>query len=147
MRVKNTRIKINSNMSNKLKYAYAVGRRKQSVARVRLYEGKGKTIVNDKPAEEYFSGEVAQASLLEPLRVTNNVGKFYATVKVVGGGKNGQLDAIVHGLARALVQKDSEKYRSILKKKGFLTRDARVKERRKYGHAHKARAKKQSPKR
>jgi len=134
-------------MTHKNLYTFAVGRRKESVARVRLYEGKGKILINDQPLEEYFPSLIAQTLLVEPLRVTNTLGKVYATIRVAGGGKNGQLEAVIYGLARALSKKDPEKFRPILKKKGFLTRDARVKERRKYGHAQKARAKKQSPKR
>lgn len=139
--------KTSKTKAKQLEYTYAVGRRKEAAARVRLYEGKGEMVVNNKPSDEYFSRTITQALLIEPLRVTNTVGKLYATIKVIGGGKNGQLGAAIHGLARALVKKDAEKYRQILKKKGFLTRDSRIKERRKYGHAQKARAKKQSPKR
>jgi len=128
-------------------YIFAVGRRREAVARVRLYQGKGQILVNEVPIDQYFPGLTNQALYLEPFRVTNTVGQFYATIKVNGGGKSGQLGAVIHGLARALAKKDLKNFRPILKKRGFLTRDARVKERRKYGHAQKARAKKQSPKR
>lgn len=84
---------------------------------------------------------------MEPFRATNTIGKYSLTIKVEGGGKSGQLEAVVHGISRALQLLDKEKFRPILKKKGFLTRDARVRERRKVGTGGKARRKKQSPKR
>lgn len=127
-------------------YHSAVGRRKESVAKVRLFRGQSPIVVNDKPINEYFEGVVAQKLYQRPFEVSKTAGKFSATVKVFGGGKRSQLDAVVHGVARALVAAEAET-RTFLKKAGLLTRDARVKERRKYGLAHKARAKKQSPKR
>lgn len=140
-------------------YIYQTGKRREAVARVRLYQTikagfevagqsakKGGIFVNNKKAEEYFSSAVAKASLTEPLRITNTDGKYLFTIRVVGGGPNGQLDAVIHGISRALASID-EKNRQILKKKGFLTRDARVRERRKVGTGGKARRKKQSPKR
>ncbi|MBM3209023.1 30S ribosomal protein S9 [Candidatus Shapirobacteria bacterium] len=126
---------------------FAVGRRKASIARVRLIKGKGENLVNDRPVGKYFPGASAEVSFLSPFKLTETLGKFYATIRVRGGGLSGQLAATIHGLARALILADSEKFRPILKKEGFLTRDARVKERRKFGLAQKARAKKQSPKR
>lgn len=141
-------------------FIFAVGRRKEAVARVRLYKSanngvlwgekkvqKGEIFVNGKPIQEYFSGKVAEVLYMEPFRVTNTIGKYIFTIKVEGGGKKGQLDAAVHGISRALQLLDKEKFRPILKKKGFLTRDARVRERRKVGTGGKARRKKQSPKR
>lgn len=128
-------------------YIFAVGRRKTSVARVRLYSGKGQTVVNGKPIQEYFPGQVAQHLYPRPFALTQTENKYYATVKVLGGGKEGQLDAVVHGLARALNELDREKFRPVLKKHGLLTRDARKRERRKVGTGGKARRKKQSPKR
>lgn len=126
----------------------AVGRRKESVARVRLQlGGKGEIIVNGRPVEQYFSGEVSKNAYLAPFRITSTLDRFNVTVKVLGGGLAGQLGAVIHGIARVLEKVDKEKYRPLLKKQGFLTRDARIKERRKAGFAHKARAKKQSPKR
>ena len=128
------------------KYVLAVGRRKESIARVRLFEGRGEITVNGKKINEYFSGAVAEKFFIKPFEVTQTTGKYYATVKVEGGGMSSQLGAVVHGFSRALSKAD-EKFKPLLKKQGLLTRDARVKERRKYGHAQKARAMKQSPKR
>ncbi len=125
----------------------AVGRRKEAVARVRVLPGVGQMTVNGKPVGEYFKGPIFQKAYQQPFTLTNTLGKFTATVKVEGGGVISQLDAVVHGLARALQLVDREAHRSVLKKAGLLTRDARVKERRKFGLAHKARARKQSPKR
>lgn len=126
----------------------AVGRRKESTARVRLaVGGNGEIIVNNRPAGEYFPGEIAKLAYLAPLKLTDSLNRFKITVKVEGGGLSGQLGAMIHGMARALEKIDKEKYRPVLKKAGFLTRDPRAKERRKAGFAHKARARKQSPKR
>ena len=138
----------------------AVGRRKESTARVRLYVTEaeemvvfGKTvkrgdiIVNEKPIEDYFRGEPYKKLYLEPLRTTNALGRFIISAKIEGGGTSGQVGAFIHGLARALEKIDKEKNRPILKKRGFMTRDPRMKERRKAGYAQKARARKQSPKR
>lgn len=133
--------------SSRSKYVFAVGRRKRSVARVRLFQGSGKTLVNGKPIEEYFSGEVARVKYSAPLELVGEGKKFYALVKVVGGGFSSQLGAFVHGLARALNLLDGENYRPALKKAGLLTRDPREKERRKPGYAQKSRKRKQSPKR
>lgn len=130
---------------------FAVGRRKTAIARVRLYTGlpkeENKIFVNDKPIEEYFPGEIAKKAYIEPFRTTNTIGRFKVTVKVKGSGRNGQLGACILGFARAIEQVDKAKFRPILKKRGLLTRDARVKERRKAGTGGKARRKKQSPKR
>lgn len=147
-------------LATKKTYIAAVGRRREAVARVRLYKevpepivfgdkqvSKGQIYVNEIPAEEYFPGAVAKAAFLQPLQVTNTLATFAITAKVVGGGKFGQLDAVIHGLSRALSAYDTEKFRPILKKRGFLTRDARIRERRKVGTGGKARRKKQSPKR
>ncbi len=132
---------------DKNNFISAVGRRKESVARIRLLKGQGQITVNGKPISEYFKGPLMQRIYQKPLEITDTLGKYTASIKIVGGGKSSQLDAIVHGLSRALDKENKETFHSILKKAGFLTRDPRVKERRKYGHAHKARAKKQSPKR
>ncbi|MCA9372051.1 30S ribosomal protein S9 [Candidatus Woesebacteria bacterium] len=141
-------------------YYEAVGRRKASTARVRLYiPGKDKSatiatkkykqgdiIVNEKPFSEYFPGERNQAKAVIPLTLTKSVGRFVISVRVVGGGKHGQLEAIMHGLSRALCLANEES-RAVLKPKGLLTRDPRVRERRKVGTGGKARRQKQSPKR
>jgi len=116
---------------------YGTGRRKESVARVFLRPGEGKITVNDKDFEDYFKGIVKAASALEPLKVVDMVGKFDAYITVKGGGTTGQIDAIKLGLARAL-EKYNPEFRKKLKPAGFLTRDARVVERKKYGK-HKAR--------
>ena len=148
------------NKSIKKDYIKSVGRRRLAVARDRFYANpkedvmwgdqlvaKGQIFVNGKPINEYFYGSVAKAAYEEPLRITNLLEKSIVTISVVGGGKNGQLDAVIHGISRALVKHDSEKHRKLLKKKGFLTRDPRARERRKVGTGGKARRKKQSPKR
>ncbi|MDO8577109.1 MAG: 30S ribosomal protein S9 [Candidatus Daviesbacteria bacterium] len=123
-----------------------VGRRKEAVARVRLSEGKGQITVNGKPIAEYFLGPLLQKLYNKPVDITKTSGKFTISVKVQGGGTASQLDAVVHGISRAIAKTDPAA-RTALKREGLLTRDARVKERRKYGLAQKARAKKQSPKR
>lgn len=133
--------------AKKVAYQYAVGRRKRASARVRLYSGKGKTIVNNKPIEEYFPGEVTAVFYQRPFEVTETIGKYYATVRVVGSGLQSQLEAVVHGLARALDKTDRDNFHLALKQNGLLTRDSRQRERRKAGQAGRARHKKQSPKR
>lgn len=125
---------------------YAVGKRKEAIAKVRLSKGEGQIVINGKPVGEYFLGTVFQKQYFRPLEITKSVGKYSISVKVEGGGKISQLGAVIHGIAKA-VAKAEPSFRVSLKREGFLTRDARVKERRKYGHAGKARAKKQSPKR
>lgn len=133
--------------NNKPTYVFAHGRRKEAVARVRLFKGKGQSTVNGKPYEEYFSLETFKSNFLKPFRLTKTEGSYYVTIKVVGSGTKGQLDASVHGISQALNLADREGFRAVLKKAGLLMRDARVKERRKYGRAQKARKGKQSPKR
>lgn len=128
-------------------YTYAVGRRKESLAKVRLLKGAGQITVNGKPIAEYFPGLIFQKLYSQPFEVTSTMGKFNISIKVVGGGQMSQLGAIIHGISRVLAKIEDKKYRPFVKKAGLLTRDARVKERRKYGHAQKARAMKQSPKR
>lgn len=113
-------------------YYQGTGRRKTAVARVRLYPGTGVIVVNGKPYQEVFSRPLHQVTLLHPFRVTETQDRFNAQVKVAGGGIGGWSGAIAHGIARALIVAD-EKLRPALKKAGLLTRDARVKERKKYG--------------
>lgn len=124
----------------------SVGRRKEAVARVRVMEGNSPVLVNGKPISEVFRGVIWQKLYQKPFELTKTLGKYTATVKVKGGGVTSQLEAIIHGLSRSLAKISAEN-RTALKKHGLLTRDPRAKERRKYGLAHKARAKKQSPKR
>lgn len=131
----------------KTNYTSTVGRRKESVARVRLIPGLGQVVVNGKPVEDYFFSLVNIKHYLKPFELTQTIGKYGATVLVSGGGLPSQLDAVTFAIARALAKINVETFRPSLKKAGLLTRDARVKERRKYGLAGKARAKKQSPKR
>jgi small subunit ribosomal protein S9 len=144
----------------KTEFYQAVGRRKSATARVKLFVSgenevtlknsvikAGDIIINYKPAEKYFSGEVFKKYYLEPFRVTNTSGRFAVSALIEGGGPAGQVGAFIHGVSRALVKADKDKFRVLLKKRGFLTRDPREKERRKAGNAQKARAKKQSPKR
>jgi len=133
--------------SKKKKYVYAVGRRKTATARVRLFYGKGETVVNGQPIEKYFLGKVAEVEYLRPFSATETAGKYYASIKVEGSGKNSQLGAVVHGLARALDKENRDLYHTLLKKEKLLTRDYRAKERRKPGQMGKARKQKQSPKR
>lgn len=130
------------------KYYAAVGRRKTAICRARLLVGgHGKITINGRPVEKYFPGAVYQKIYLEPLRTTNCLSRFDVEAIIEGSGLTGQLGAFVHAVSRALCLADKEKFRVILKKQGFLTRDARAKERRKAGLAGKARKEKQSPKR
>jgi len=153
--------------SKSLKYYQAIGRRKEAVARVRLYlvgsdkittiknpigEGtikikQGEIYVNGNPIKKMFSSASDEARYLIPLKSTENEDRFAVSILVNGGGKNGQIDAIIHGLARAIEKVDKDQYRPTLKKMGLLTRDARTRERRKVGTGGKARRVKQSPKR
>ncbi len=109
------------------------GRRKSSIARVRLVEGSGKITVNNKDLNEYFKEEVLKVIVKQPLAVTGTEGKFDVIATVVGGGFAGQAGAVRHGIARALNEANKEEYRAVLKQNGFLTRDPREKERKKYG--------------
>lgn len=124
---------------------YATGRRKSSVARTRLVPGTGRIVVNKRDIDDYFGRETDKMILRQPLQVTDTEGKFDVLVNVDGGGTTGQAGAIRHGISRALLEYDSE-LRPLLKKEGFLTRDPRVKERKKYGQPG-ARAKYQYSKR
>ena len=110
----------------------ATGRRKQSIARVRLVPGNGQVTINNKPMEEYFGLGTLRLIVNQPLELTNTKEKYDVLVNVHGGGLSGQAGAIKHGIARALVKAD-ENLKADIKKAGFLTRDARVKERKKYG--------------
>ena len=111
---------------------YGIGRRKTSVARVRLVPGEGNVIINNRELKDYFGLKTLELIIKQPLNLTETIGKYDVLAKVEGGGPSGQAGAIRHGIARALLKVDIE-YRPALKKAGFLTRDPREKERRKYG--------------
>ena len=112
---------------------YGTGRRKSSVARVRLVPGNGKITINSRSIDEYFGLETLKLIVRQPLVLTKTLDKFDVVVKVEGGGFTGQAGAIRHGISRALLEVDAEAYRADLKAAGFLTRDSRMKERKKYG--------------
>lgn len=146
--------------SDTVSYYEGIGRRRTATSRVRLYvvpeekltiRGvevlKGNAIINERPIESYFPGEIMKKLYTEPFRTTNTMNRFAVSATTSGGGLNGQLDAFVLGISRALLKVDLEKFRPILKKRGFLTRDPRARERRKPNRGGKARAGKQSPKR
>jgi len=126
-------------------YNYGTGRRKSSVARVFMKAGKGNIIINDKPADEYFSRETSRMILRQPLALTENMENFDIKVNVIGGGESGQAGAVRHGITRALIDFDAS-LKSDLSKAGFVTRDAREVERKKVGFR-KARRRKQFSKR
>ena len=113
-------------------YFYGTGRRKSSVARVRLYPGTGKITINNRDVDDYFGLETLKLIINQPFGVTSTMGKYDIVANVNGGGISGQAGAIRHGVARALLLAD-DTYRPLLKKAGFLTRDSRMKERKKYG--------------
>ena len=112
---------------------YGTGRRKKSIARVYLVPGTGNITINKRSIDEYLGLETLKVIVRQPLEATGTVDKFDVIVNVHGGGYTGQAGAIRHGIARALLEVDSEEYRPILKKAGYLTRDPRMKERKKYG--------------
>ncbi len=119
-------------MEKKGTYHYASGKRKTSIARVRLYEGgKGEIVINNQDIKDYLYGTLI-GSVKSPLKLTDNLKRFDITIKVVGGGKSSQADAARHGISRALVALDPD-LRGTLKAAGLLTRDSRIKERKKYG--------------
>lgn len=144
-----------------IQYYEAIGRRKEAIARVRLYiVGKDKTAVikgkkitagnitvNEKAIETVFPGKVAQMRYQQPFELTGDKERFAVTILAEGGGPNGQLEAVIHGIARALIAVDADKNKPLLKEHHLLTRDPRAKERRKVGTGGKARRQKQSPKR
>jgi small subunit ribosomal protein S9 len=120
-------------MYEKEPYFYGTGRRKNSVARVRVYKGTGKVTINDRSMDDYFGLDTLKLIVRQPLESTGTAEKFDVVCRVAGGGVTGQAGAIRHGISRALLQYDEENLRSILKRAGFLTRDPRMKERKKYG--------------
>ena len=119
-------------MYNNENYFYGTGRRKSSVARVRLLPGTGNVTINGRTMDEYFGLETLRMLVRQPLELTGTWGKYDVIVNVVGGGVSGQAGAIRHGITRALIESD-ENLKSVLKKAGFVTRDPRMKERKKYG--------------
>lgn len=134
-------------MAKKQSYIFAVGKRKTASARIRLFKGRGESLVNGKPIEKYFEGEISRKVWMKPFELTETFGKYYVSAKVQGSGKTGQLGAFVHGLGRALAKAEPEKFAPSIKKAGLLTRDSRERQRRMVGTGGKARRKKQSPKR
>jgi small subunit ribosomal protein S9 len=111
---------------------YATGKRKSAIARVWIMPGKGEITVNGLPVADYFTRPTSQMIVAQPFQLTEMAGKFDVNVNVVGGGKSGQADAVKYGIAKAL-ERFNKDLRPVLKKAGFLTRDARIKERKKYG--------------
>jgi small subunit ribosomal protein S9 len=132
---KNGTARLNNKEAEKMatEQYYGTGRRKSSVARVRLVPGSGKITINKRSIDEYFGLDTLKVIVRQPLALTSTLDKFDVITKVEGGGFTGQAGAIRHGIARALLEVDSETYRPLLKKAGFLTRDSRMKERKKYG--------------
>jgi small subunit ribosomal protein S9 len=148
----------NNTKKSSKNFTLGVGRRREAVARVRIYNSasaqvfgeerkRGDIIVNEKPIAEYFRVTSYAPKYGKILEDANISGKYIISARIIGGGLSGQLDALIHGIARALDKLDSEKYHKILSDKGYLTRDPRTRERRKIGTGGKARRKKQSPKR
>ena len=127
-------------------YTYAAGQRRLASARVRLLKGKGDSLVNDKKVAEYFSSMLERSLWEKPFEATKTQGKYHVHVRVMGGGKTGQFQAVLHGIAKSLAKENSE-FKTLLRKSGLLTRDSRIRERRKIGTGGKSRRAKQSPKR
>ena len=113
-------------------YVWGTGKRKCAIAQVRLFPGSGGIVINDRPYEELFPRLEHRHMIEHPFLATNTMDKFHVTIKVIGGGVSGQAAAIRHGIARALA-KENELFKPMLREEGFLTRDARIKERKKYG--------------
>ena len=111
---------------------YATGKRKTAIARIWMKLGEGKIVINKKPIDEYLTTDIAKMIVAQPLELTNTTGRYDILINVKGGGYSGQVGAIKHGISRALL-KISPEFREPLKKQGFLTRDSRIKERKKYG--------------
>ncbi len=120
-------------MYDKTPFFYGTGRRKSSVARVRLYKGTGKVVINGRDIDDYFGLDTLKVIVRQPLELTGLTDRFDVVCNVNGGGVTGQAGAIRHGIARALLQYDTENLRPMLKAAGLLTRDPRMKERKKYG--------------
>jgi small subunit ribosomal protein S9 len=133
--------------SNKTTYTYAIGRRKSAVSSVKLFAGKNESLVNNLEVSKYFPSQHLKKLYLQPFAVTGTDNKYYFQSKIVGGGKSGQLEALVLALSRALKKIDATAYLSLLRSAGLLTVDSRVRQRRMVGTGGKARRQKQSPKR
>jgi len=133
--------------SNKTVYTYAIGRRKAAVSSVKLFAGKGESLVNGLEISKYFPGTHFKQLYHQPFVITNTDNKYYFQSKIVGGGKNGQLDALRLAISRALKKIDATAYLSLLRNAGLLTVDSRVRQRRQVGTGGKSRRQKQSPKR
>lgn len=138
---------VKKSSKSKKDYVYASGKRRTASARARLFRGKGESVVNGKPADKYFAGLITKEDWSRPFRILDVSDKYYATVKVMGGGMQGQLAATAHAIAKALVKVEKENFRPLLKKAGLLTRDPRTRQRRMIGTGGKSRRAKQSPKR
>lgn len=123
---------LNTNLQFKGKFFYASGKRKTSIARVKLYKGEGSIVINNKPANEYITVKSLIGSIKSPFKLTGTEKKYDVSALVTGGGINSQADAIRHGITKALIEADPLTKPS-LKKAGFLTRDSRIKERKKFG--------------
>lgn len=134
-------------MTKKIDYIYATGKKRESSARVRLFKGKGVNTVNGISVSDYFSGKIMKVMLEKPFGVTETFHNYYFSAKIAGGGRMGQIGALVHGISRAIAKASREKYRPSLKKAGLLTRDSRTRQRRMVGMGGKSRRAKQSPKR
>ena len=120
-------------MYETIPFFYGTGRRKKSIARVRVYAGTGKITINDRDIDDYFGLDTLKLIVNQPFAATATEGKFDVIAKAIGGGISGQAGAIRHGISRALVEADADAYKATLKAAGLLTRDARMKERKKYG--------------
>lgn len=127
-----SRSELRTEIAMAVKTYYGTGKRKTAIARVWLKPGEGKVIINKRPSDQYFGRETAKMVIQQPFELTSTQNQFDLVANVRGGGMSGQADAIKHGITKALLQYDG-KLRDILKKEGFLTRDSRVKERKKYG--------------
>ena len=128
-------------------YFSAIGRRKTAIARVRLWPGKQEITINGKPVSTYFKDDSIKKMIQSPFLLGEALGQYTGSIKVSGSGIMGQAEAITHGIGMALAKADPEKFKKLMRDKGFLTRDPRMKETRKAGQGGRARAKKQSPKR
>jgi small subunit ribosomal protein S9 len=145
--IKPVKNQVATKTNKKTNFIRGLGRRRTAIARARVFEGKEEIVVNHKPISTYWPNRLLASQYLEPFRVTNTLDKYTAEVLIAGGGVKGQINAFIHAVSKALSTINPEKFRPILKKNGFLTRDPRMKETRKVGQAGKARLKKQSPKR